>query len=292
VWQSMTPGTDLLSASLHGRVARWHDKTGKGYETFVKFVELHYPKSESLEQWSYYSQLNQRDALRFGIEHYRRSEFCRGTLIWQLNDCWPVQSWSVIDSAFCYKAAAFELRRLYAPLLLSLERRGESVRVWGVLDNATCSVGATYGLEVRSLVDGQLLERRESTLQLVPGERRVLESMDVSGYCPTEVIIVAELEGYTTSLLLCEPKQLNLQPSEILLCQTSRGIVVESKQPVIDLWLGDEGNGCQFIDNFVTLAAAGRRLLRARGSPEKLHARSLAGVHPLNLEKYNRGYAS
>ncbi len=285
VWQVMTRGTDLLATSLLDPVARWHDKTGKGHDTFIKFVELHYPKSDSVDQWSYYSQLNQRDALRFGIEHFRRSEFCRGTLLWQLNDCWPVQSWSVIDSAFCYKAAAFELRRLYAPLLLSLERRGDVVHVWGILDNVSAPVDATYGIEVRSLADGQLLERRESTLQFLPGERRVLEAIDVAAYDPTQTIVTSVIDSRSGFLLLCEPKELRMQPSELLLRQTPDGILVETSGPVIDLWLGDEGNGCQFTDNFVTQAAAGRRLLRARGCPEKLQARSLAGVHRLNLEK-------
>jgi beta-mannosidase len=283
VWYAMAPGSDLLSAPVGDRVARWHDKTGKGYDTFVGFVELHYPKSETLEDWSYYSQLNQRDALRFGIEHYRRSEFCRGTLIWQLNDCWPVQSWAVIDAAFRYKAAAFELRRLYAPLLISLEHVGDTVRCWGILDNVECPVAKELVLEVRSLVDGRLLERRAISVRLLPGERRMIEELSIAKYDPKKAVIVAEAEEHFASMLLCEPKDLDLHPSELVMRHGSEGLTVESSGPVIDLCLFDQRGSCELIDNFVTFKTATRRVLRCRGCPERLVARSLAGAHVLRF---------
>jgi beta-mannosidase len=282
VWHAIDPQVDLLSATVRDRMARWRDKTGKGYEPFVGLVELHYPKSESLEDWCYYSQLNQRDALRFGIEHYRRSEFCRGALIWQLNDCWPVQSWSVIDSAFRYKAAAFELRRLYAPLLASLERIGDEVRLWGVLDNVVAPRTAAFVVEVRSLVDGLLLERREFVVQLAPGERRILDTLNVAEYDPTGTIVLSEVEGRKGFMLLCEPKQLNLAASEIAVTYVADGLIVEVNGPVVDLGLFDRRGECEFVDNFVTLAAAGRCRLHCLGTPKKVVARSLAGFHQLH----------
>src|SRR5690606_34867410 len=121
-WDAMFSERDgYASREVHDRIARWHDKTKKGYETFIGFVELHYPPAKNLREWTYTSQLNQRDALRHAIEHYRRSRFAAGSLIWQLNDCWPVQSWAVVDSTGTYKAAAYELRRLHAPLLAAVE---------------------------------------------------------------------------------------------------------------------------------------------------------------------------
>jgi beta-mannosidase len=100
---------------------RWHDKTNKGYETYLGYIALHYPVPETYDDLVYYGQLNQADALRFGIEHFRRSRpHTMGTLAWQLNDCWPVQSWAWVDSALRPKAVWYAARRFYAPLLLSL----------------------------------------------------------------------------------------------------------------------------------------------------------------------------
>jgi len=277
-WKLMEPGPRLLDASVRDGVARWHDKTGKGHDTFVGFVEAHYPKSNDVREWSYYSQLNQRDALRFGIEHYRRSEFCRGALIWQLNDCWPAQSWAVIDSSFSYKAAAYDLRRLYAPLLLSLERCDNVVSLWGSLDNATCPVTETVVVEVRGLRDGRLFEQRRSTLTFMPNERRLLETIDVAAVEPTEAFVVSEVQGRRSFILLCEPKALSLDATELVLETSQDYLLVEANGPVIDLWL--EADGCEFLDNCITFEAAAERRVRCLGDPRQVVARSLAGIHP------------
>lgn len=107
---------------------RWHDKTRKGYETYLGYIALHYPEAQTLEDLVYYSQINQAEALKYGVEHYRRRKGrCWGTLFWQINDCWPTQSWAVIDSEGEPKAAYFACKKFYAPVLLSLVREGESV---------------------------------------------------------------------------------------------------------------------------------------------------------------------
>lgn len=276
-WRKMSAA--FATAPVQHPIARWHNKTGKGYDTFVGFVELHYPKSETLADFSYYSQLNQRDALRFGIEHFRRSAFCRGTLIWQLNDCWPVQSWSVIDAAFCKKAAAYELERLYAPLLACLERTGDVIQMWGVLDNASCPIDAAFHLEVRSLEDGRLLYGCVVNATLSPGERRVLASLSIAQYDASKCIVVAEVAGRSSHLLLCEPKELRLCAGELIVYRDVDGLIVETELPVVDLWLFDEAEQCTMLDNFVTMAAGGRQLLRCEGTPTRLTARSLAGFH-------------
>src|SRR5262249_42563968 len=55
---------DVRAVHVRDAAVRWHDKTFKGYETFLGYVALHYPEAHTLEDWVYYSQLNQRDAIR------------------------------------------------------------------------------------------------------------------------------------------------------------------------------------------------------------------------------------
>jgi beta-mannosidase len=260
-------------------VARFHDKTLKGYDVFIGMVELHYRKSETLGEWSYHSQLNQRDALRHGIEHYRRSEFCRGSLIWQLNDCWPVQSWAVVDSTFAYKAAAFELRRLYAPLLASLVLDGARARLFGVLDNSRAGVTTRATLEVHSLSDGRSLGRWETDLTLAPNERRLLLDADLAGLDPRTTIVSASLGDSTTFRLLGEPKDAKLVAHDLRATFDGSLMTIESSLPVVDLFIWSDGGTLELFDNFVTLPAGGRVALRGRGEPGSLCARSLAGLH-------------
>lgn len=109
-------------------VVRWHDKTRKGYDKYLEYIQLHFPEPQTLEDLVYFSQLNQAEALKCGIEHWRRNKGrCWGTLFWQFNDCWPVQSWAVMDSELDPKAAYFACKRFYAPLLVSLVRNGDVV---------------------------------------------------------------------------------------------------------------------------------------------------------------------
>jgi beta-mannosidase len=276
----MAPGaTDVLALDPRDRIARFHDKTLKGYETFIGMVELHYPKAENLGEWSYYSQLNQRDALRHGIEHYRRSDFCRGSLIWQLNDCWPVQSWAVVDSTFAYKAAAFELRRLYAPLLASLVLGGGKARLYAVLDNCKHPVSVNATLEARSLEDGRSLAHFATAVTLAPNERRLALEADCTGFDPATTIVVATLGDSTTFRLLGEPKDTKSNPHDIEASFDGSALTLECRGPLVDLFVWDEEGKIELFDNFVTLPAGGHVTLRARGELGTLRARSLAGLH-------------
>lgn len=273
----------------HGSpVVRWHDKTGKGYETFQGYVKNHYPEATSLEEWTYYSQLNQRDALRHGIEHYRRSEFCKGTLIWQINDCWPVQSWALIDCLGRWKAAAFELPRVYKDDLVTISREGSTVRVHAVNDGGDYDrEDETVYLAAIHTMTGEILHRWDAEVSLEAGERKLALEADVAGLPTAETLLVATWgEGCYAWKLLGEPKDAKLPVPEIL-CRVSEDgrLEVRSDLPVIDLML-TAGNGKDvFIENFVTIPSGGSALVDVSADFEMagLTARSLAGAHKVRI---------
>lgn len=79
---------------------------------------------DGFDRWHYLTQLNQARAVATGIEHWRSHwPHCAGTIVWQLNDCWPVTSWAAIDGDGRLKPLYHELRRLYADRLLSFQER-------------------------------------------------------------------------------------------------------------------------------------------------------------------------
>ncbi len=263
--------------NVRDQVVVWHDKTTKGTETFIGFVELHYPKQGSLEDWVYYSQLNQRDALRHGVEHYRRSEFCKGSLIWQINDCWPVQSWSFMDSEGRLKALGYELSRLHDPLLISLVRDSENVHVWAINDGETVE---EHQLVVRALhlTDGRVLREASMEFSVAPGERKAIGSFNVAGLAVPDVLLTA---GFAAWQLLAEPKNARLgEPLPIIVSTASAGeLVIKTAQPVVDLMLTVDGDPLPFEENFLTLAEPGLYIVPLTESVSRLEARSLAGKH-------------
>ena len=78
----------------------------------------------------YVSQVLQAEAMRVGVEHWRREmDRCRGAIYWQLNDCWPVSSWSSIDYFGRWKALHYATRRFFEPVLLSARVEGGTARL-------------------------------------------------------------------------------------------------------------------------------------------------------------------
>ncbi len=95
---------------------------------------------EDLQDYIDFSMIAQAEGLKFGIEHYRRRKpHCSGTFIWQLNDCWPVLSWSILDYYGFGKASYYYTCRVYAPVLASFRSLGdEGYELW--VTNDTLSV--------------------------------------------------------------------------------------------------------------------------------------------------------
>jgi beta-mannosidase len=83
-----------------------------------------------LDEFVDFSMIAQAEALKFGIEHFRRrAPHCSGALVWQLNDCWPVLSWALLDYHGFGKAGYYAVRRAFAPVLASF-KVGDAVELW------------------------------------------------------------------------------------------------------------------------------------------------------------------
>ncbi|WP_026562630.1 glycoside hydrolase family 2 protein [Bacillus sp. J37] len=90
----------------------------------------------NIEEYMNYSMLTQAEGLKYGIEHYRRNKpMTSGALVWQLNDCWPGTSWSMIDYYLLPKASFYYAKKFFHPLLLSIDHdAGKALNVWVVND--------------------------------------------------------------------------------------------------------------------------------------------------------------
>jgi len=196
---------------------RWHDKTRKGYDTYLSYIALHFPEAQTLEDLVYYSQLNQAEALKYGVEHYRRLKGRSwGTLFWQLNDCWPTHSWAVIDSEGEPKAAYFACKKFYAPVLLSLVRDAGAVTAHLVSDLLTPVSGSvTFAL---ATMDGETLSEATADVSVEANAAAVAATFDAAiGLERAREVFVST--RFTSSdwtvtaeniLFLAEPKDLQL----------------------------------------------------------------------------------
>lgn len=228
--------------NFEGPIVRWHDKTKKAWEIYRNYVTTHYPEPQSLEEWVYYSQLNQRDALRCGIEHYRRGEFCKGSLIWQFNDCWPVESWAVQDYRRLLKPAGYELARLYADHLVSLVRNGDEIAVHLVNDDVTDLEGILI-LELLSTLSGGVLTRRDLPVRIAAGERRVVYTEPVANEDPTVTAVRATVttgaKRFEVSTFLAEPKEMEFWEPRLSVTLGDGELTLHVERAAFDLVLTD-----------------------------------------------------
>lgn len=98
-----------------------HQKCKGGNEKILMYLTQTYKEPKSFEQLVYASQLVQADAIKYGVEHFRRNRgYTMGSVYWQFNDCWPVASWSSVDSLGRYKALHYSAKRFYAPVAMGL----------------------------------------------------------------------------------------------------------------------------------------------------------------------------
>ncbi|MFH0921404.1 MAG: glycoside hydrolase family 2 protein [Fibrobacterota bacterium] len=106
-----------------------HQKNGGGNFHILEYLLKRYRFPKDYASLSYLSWLNQAHCMKTGVEHYRRCmPRTMGSLYWQLNDCWPVASWSSLEFSGRWKALHYAARRFYAPALVSAHVPGDEAR--------------------------------------------------------------------------------------------------------------------------------------------------------------------
>nr|WP_162241235.1 glycoside hydrolase family 2 protein [Leifsonia sp. Leaf325] len=98
-----------------------HMRASEGMHKLARGVQPYFPTPETQDDWVFHTQLVQARAEKTGTEWLRSRDRCAGVIIWQLNDCWPVLSWSAVDSDGIEKPLWFALRRSFAPRLLTIQ---------------------------------------------------------------------------------------------------------------------------------------------------------------------------
>ena len=134
--QSMFSGIPDLN--LQNPTIKAHEKHGRGWEIINEYMKRDYQIPADFVKYNYVSQLLQARGMQIAIEAHRRSRpYNMGTLYWQLNDCWPVVSWSSIDYLGNWKAFHYQAKRSFEPVLLSVSETPENYDIYCINDLLT-----------------------------------------------------------------------------------------------------------------------------------------------------------
>ena len=153
----------LSSASIQS-----HQKHPRGFETIDHYMDSWYKKPATFEGYIYCSQLLQAEAIRSAILAHRNARpYCMGTLYWQLNDCWPVTSWSSIDYGGRWKAAQYAVSEAFQTYTIYVEDTGADIHFNIVSDDTMPLTG--YFKFIAEDVSGNELANDSVEVTVEPG---------------------------------------------------------------------------------------------------------------------------
>jgi beta-mannosidase len=175
-----------------------HQKNNEGNSLIQDYTAKDYPAPKDFPSFLYVSQVVQAEGIKIGAEHFRRLRpETMGSIFWQLNDCWPVASWSSIDYYGRWKALQYYARRFYAPVLVSPHVEDGALKVYIVSDKVKSEPAS---LRVRLMdFDGKVLLEETSAVKVEPLTSKVYldwplkKLTDAGAQDTSQVFVVAEL---------------------------------------------------------------------------------------------------
>jgi beta-mannosidase len=215
-WSTLTAA--LEPADLHQQSPAFllHQKAADGNGKLDRGLAHHMPVPADFVEWHWATQLNQARATSYAVEYLRSlAPHTMGSILWQLNDCWPVTSWAVVDGDGRLKPAWYALRRSYAPRLVSFQPRDGAVTLVAVNDSDEPWTGQLR--LVRAGFDGR--ELATATVVLQAAARSVtnvaLAADLVAVADPAREVLVADIDGSRATHLFAEDTDLAYQPDPI-----------------------------------------------------------------------------
>ncbi|WP_372572191.1 beta-mannosidase [Ruegeria jejuensis] len=114
-----------------------HQKNAGGNARIAETMFRYFRFPEGFENFVYLSQVQQGLAIKTAVSHWRAQKpRCMGTLYWQLNDTWPVASWSSLDYGGGWKLLHHMARRFYAPVVVTVVPTSDGYNLVAVNDTA------------------------------------------------------------------------------------------------------------------------------------------------------------
>jgi beta-mannosidase len=248
-------------------VMEHHQRSDIGNQTIIHYMLDWFRLPTSFENTLWLSQIVQGTSMRYAVEHWRRSmPRGMGTLYWQLNDCWPVASWSSLDYYGRWKALQYMARKFYAAVIVSgVEEKG-SVAVHVTSDRLQEAPGEVSWL--LTTVGGENVAQGVLPVNIPARADHTAAELDlgeqIAEYGERDLLLWLELTGdegeplSSNLVTLVRPKHLALQEPDIELSFIAqdgalKAVTLEAKKPALWTWLEAEDDALRFSDNFFHL---------------------------------------
>ena len=258
---------------IDSTILKTHQKHPRGYQTIQAYMERDYKIPTRFENYVYVSQLLQADGMKKAIEAHRRAmPYCMGSFYWQLNDCWPVTSWSSIDYYGHWKALHYQVKKSFNDLLISFEDKMDSVLVFIISDKLE-NIHGNLKLKLMDF-DGSILFVDSLETIVKSNASKVYYSIHkdkVDAFkIPRKLVLSASFDSQKEDVqslyYFVKPKELDLSKPTIKLKYISNNTIeITTDRLAKNVYLSSENEQVLFENNYFDLLPNEKKIINLKG---------------------------
>lgn len=293
--KTFADGKDL---NIFSRVMEMHQRNVAANGKILNYLSATYRYPESFENLLYASQLLQADAIRYGVEHFRRWRGrCMGAVVWQLNDIWPVASWASIDYYGRWKALHYAEKKMFAPVMISCEEIGElSERPFCITEPAPIEKSARLHVAnetmkaVTGVVEWELCKPNSEII--VQGSEEItvpaldgvwLNKLDFGEYDEREIhlsyrFIVDGKVVSANSCLFTPPKHYYFEDPALSVTRDGKFLTVHASAYAKNVELEAIDGDCKLSDNYFDMEAGAYTIEILEGEASAFRCKSVYDI--------------
>ena len=282
--------------NIFSRVMERHQRNQAANGKILSYLSQTFRYPNSFDDLLYASQLMQAEAIRYGVEHWRRNRGrCMGAIIWQLNDIWPVASWASIDYYGRWKALHYAAKRFFAPVMISAEEEGELSQNPKINEYHPAPLEKSFRLNVcnetlRDVTgevvwalrtpDGAIVRQNQQTLTIPAMSAKWLDKVDcadasLTGHYISFAFVVDNVAVSEGTCIFCAPKHFEFVDPRLTVETRGDTLLVTSHAYAKQVWLESEDADLLLDDNAFDMNPGTKVVRVLRGSAEKVRGRSV-----------------
>lgn len=282
--------------NIFSRVMERHQRNQAANGKILSYLSQTFRYPNSFDDLLYASQLMQAEAIRYGVEHWRRNrERCMGAIIWQLNDIWPVASWASIDYYGRWKALHYAAKRFFAPVMISAEEEGELSQNPKINEYHPAPLEKSFRLNVcnetlRDMTgevvwalrtpDGAIVRQNQQTLTIPAMSAKWLDKVDcadasLTGHYVSFAFVVDDVAVSEGTCIFCAPKHFEFTDPQLTVEKRGDTLVVTSHAYAKQVWLESKDADLLLDDNAFDMNPGTKVVRVLRGAAEKVRVRSV-----------------
>ena len=260
-----------------------HQKHPTGFETINEYMARDFPVPTSMEKYNYVSQLLQAHGMKTAIEAHRLAKpYCMGSLYWQLNDCWPVTSWSTLDYYGNWKAAHYQVKESFAPILLAVTENEDGFSIIGSNDNLE-AISGTLAVKLIDFSGKELWSAtKECTLDVEKSTNCLqISNAELPKFEKEKTALILEFNSnqkkVVTHHYFVKPKELQLEKPTIELKIVGETLI-ELKTNTLAKNVYLQANSAFFEENYFDLIPGFPKIIKTQKPTQEIKVMSLFDV--------------